>query len=160
MKKLFGPHNELKMGFDPKHNISARFKNTRIVIFPGFAPNDKEPDIKGNMIQFCRLQTDDQEALCLSRKRRVFKGRALTNSFVWLTDEALYALYLMLGHYFKDKAKRMSAPTWTDFEELKGFIATWPSNLTDVELANLLNEQNLPMEFWQQGFDYYKTLNK
>ena len=84
----------------------GKFKNTRIAIFPNYILNKNKPDTIGTMIEMTKLQEMDAEALCISKKVKTIKGRALTRSFVWLSDEALYAIYLMLHDYFNEKVKK------------------------------------------------------
>lgn len=155
MKKVLSLFKDrtLKLTEDKSGNMRARFKDTKVFVFPNTGPGDVKNDGVGNMLKFVRLQTVDHEALCISKKVRSGGGRALTHSFVWLSDEALYALYSLLHNYFTDTVKvEYQVP-------MKEIIESWPKGLSDKELADKLNEMELPFNIWQESFDYYKTLN-
>jgi hypothetical protein len=98
MKIPFGQDNQLKMNIHPEGVLGARFKDTRIMMFPNWKmPNSEEIC---NIIEFHRLQKEDKPALCINKKARVFKKKALTISIVGLTEEGMAALHLVLSRHY------------------------------------------------------------
>lgn len=79
--------------------ITSKFTNTRMRFWPGHQIKPEGP--KGNFIELVRLQESDSFALCMSNKARVVNGKSLTVSHIWLSDEAVLGLYMMLGEHFK-----------------------------------------------------------
>ena len=142
---------------------TGRWKNTRIRIFPDH--QFKKEGEKGNLIELFRLQDVDLPALCVSKKVRTIKGRAYTISRVWLSDEAIVALHLLLRECIKQRAlpKEKSEDNLSPQEFLIYVLEKvddFPKGLPDQEVADLLNNMDLPMEVWQSAFDHYKGLNK
>jgi hypothetical protein len=142
----------------------ARWQNTRIKLFPDH--QFKEDGEKGNLIEFYRLQDVDLPAFCVSNKVRTVKGRAYTISSVWLTDEAAVALHRILSESIKERTfpKENEWPEDELSQENLGYILEsvdkFPKGLSDEEVADKLNEMDLPMQFWTAAFDHYKGLNK
>lgn len=137
------------------NSISVRWTNTKVKFFPDhqFTPDGE----KGNLIELIRLQNVDMPALCVSRKARVFKGRALTVSHVWLTDEAVIALHRVLGDHIKRRIGEETTKEWTD-EELQAHIDQWPEGQEDRWLAARLNSMDLQYEQYKMAIDYYKKI--
>ncbi len=142
---------------------TARWKNTRIRLFPEH--QFRTEGAKGNLIEFFRLQDTDSPALCVSNKVRTINGRAYTVSHLWLTDEAAIALHRILGESIKDRISedktREDGLSPTEFlEYVLEKVDEFPKGLSDREVAEKLNDMDLPVKVWQISFDHYKENNK
>ena len=146
-----------------KNALVGKFKNTRIKVFPEH--QFKEDGEKGNLIQFLRLQDKDLPALCTSTIARTINGRAYTVSTLWLSDEGIVALHRLLGESIKQRIQPPTSPDeFSTSQEFLSYVLEkvedFPKGLSDQEIADRLNDMDLPMEVWQSAFDHYKELNK
>lgn len=142
-----------------KNALVGKFKNTKIKVFPDH--QFKGDGEKGNLIQFFRLQDGDMPALCTNTIARIIKGRAYTVSTVWLSDEAIVTLHRLLGESIKQRTLPTTIPdefsTTQEFlEYVLEKVEDFPKGLPDQEVADKLNDMDLPMEVWQTAFDFYK----
>ena len=135
MKKLRNP-NEIIITFY-NNSIAARFKDTKISIFP----NKLKDDV--TLIEMNRLQEKEGKSLCFNKEVRVFKERTLTRSFLGLTPNGLYGLHMILKKLFG----RIDADSSND--KVNKLITDWKNDgnrtvdsLTKQILVSLFGTEN------------------